>query len=263
MTIFLPAKNDGHYAPSSAPRDEAPLVSSECARLNLLLAVLPDEDLSRWLPHLELIDMPLGLVLYETGQAENYVYFPTTVIVSLLYVMENGDSAELAVVGNEGVVGVSLFMGGNTTTSRAVVQNAGKGYRLAAQAMKLEFDRAGPVMRVLLRYTQALITQMSQTAGCNRHHSLDQQLCRWLLLSLDRLPGNELVMTQDLIAKMLGVGLHGVTDAVLKLQEVKLVNYAQGKITVLDRSGLETRSCECYEVVKKEYERLLPLETAS
>ena len=262
MTISLPAKDNGDHAPTSAARVGAPTVSSKGARLNRLLAVLPDEELSRWLPHLELIDMPLGLVLYETGQAENYVYFPTTVIVSLLYVMENGDSAELAVVGNEGVVGVSLFMGGNTTTSRAVVQNAGKGYRLAAHAMKIEFDRAGPVMHVLLRYTQALITQMSQTAGCNRHHSLDQQLCRWLLLSLDRLPGNELVMTQELIAKMLGVSLDGVTDAVLKLQEVKLVNYAQGKISVLDRLGLETRSCECYEVVKKEYERLLPLETA-
>ena len=263
MTTSLLAKNDGHRASAFVPPDGALVVHSKSARLNRLLAVLPDEALSRWLPHLELVDMPLGLVLYETGQEESYVYFPTTVIVSLLYVMQNGDSAELAVVGNEGVVGVSLFMGGNTTTSRAVVQNAGSGYRLGAHAMKLEFDRAGPVMHVLLRYTQALLTQMSQTAGCNRHHSLDQQLCRWLLLSLDRLPGNDLVMTQDLIAKMLGVSLDGVTDAVLKLQQVKLVHYTRGKITVLDRLGLETRSCECYAVVRKEYDRLLPLETAA
>ena len=230
---------------------------------NRILASLPDADLWRWLPHLELIDMPLGHVLYETGAAENFVYFPTTVIVSLLYVMENGDSAELAVVGNEGIVGVSLFMGGNTTTSRAVVQNGGKGYRLNAQALKTEFDRAGPVTHVLLRYTQALIAQISQTAGCNRHHSLDQQLCRWLLLSLDRVPGHALVMTQDLIAKMLGVAPEGVTHAIFRLQMVGHINYSKGIITVLDRSGLEKRSCECYEVVRKEYERLLPLQIAA
>jgi CRP-like cAMP-binding protein len=233
-------------------------------RLNHILAALPDEALSRWLPQLELIDLPLGYVLYEAGEKEEFVYFPTTVIVSLLYVMENGDSAELAVVGNEGIVGVSLFMGGNTTTSRAVVQNAGKGFRLAAKAMKQEFDRAGSVMHVLLRYTQALIAQMSQTAGCNRHHDVDKQLCRWLLLSLDRLPGNQLAMTQDLLAKMLGVvPASRVAPIVAKLQDAGLVTYAGGLITVLDRPGLEARSCECYEVVKKEYDRLLPARIAA
>ena len=202
--------------------------------------------------------MPLGQVMYEAGVTLKYVYFPTTAIVSLLGVMENGASAEIAVVGNEGIVGVSLFMGGDSTPSRGVVQSAGKGYRLAAQLMKNEFNKAGPVLHLLLRYTQALITQMSQTAVCNRHHSLDQQLCRWLLLSLDRLQGNELVMTQELIANMLGVRREGVTEGALKLQKAGLIRYVRGHITVLDRKGLERRSCECYAVVNREYVRLLP-----
>ena len=201
--------------------------------------------------------------MYESGATLTHVYFPTTAIVSLLYVMENGGSAEIAVVGNEGLVGVSLFMGGGSTPSRGVVQSAGKGYRLSSQLMKKEFDRAGPVLHLLLRYTQALITQMSQTAVCNRHHSLDQQLCRWLLLSLDRLQGNELVMTQELIANMLGVRREGVTEGALKLQKTGLIQYARGHITVLDRKGLEKRSCECYAVVKKEYDRLLPATLAT
>jgi CRP-like cAMP-binding protein len=207
--------------------------------------------------------MPLGHVLYEAGGTLTHVYFPTTAIVSLLYVMESGASAEIAVVGNEGIVGISLFMGGNSTPSRAVVQSAGSGFRLKAQVMKDEFDKAGPVLHLLLRYTQALITQMAQTAVCNRHHSLDQQLCRWLLLSLDRLQGNELVMTQELIANMLGVRREGVTEGALKLQKAGLIRYSRGHITVLDRQGLEQRSCECYAVVKKEYSRLLPSKLAS
>ncbi|MEX8493355.1 Crp/Fnr family transcriptional regulator [Sphaerotilus sp.] len=226
--------------------------------LNHLLAALPRAELSRWLPQLEWVDMPLGQVLYESGHTLGHVYFPTSAIVSLLYVMENGASAEIAVVGHEGLVGISLFMGGDSTPSRAVVQSAGTGYRLKAALMKHEFDRAGPVMHLLLRYTQALITQMAQTAACNRHHSLDQQLCRWLLLSLDRLQGNELVMTQELIANMLGVRREGVTEAALKLQAAGLIRYARGRITVLDRPELEVRTCECYAVVKREYDRLLP-----
>ena len=225
---------------------------------NHLLAALPAPDRERWLPNLEIIDMPLGEVLYEAGGTLTHVYFPTTAIVSLLYVMANGASAEIAVVGNEGIVGISLFMGGESTPSRAVVQSAGKGFRLEAQPLKDEFNRGGPVLHLLLRYTQALITQMSQTAVCNRHHSLDQQLCRWLLLSLDRLSGNELVMTQELIANMLGVRREGVTEGALKLQQAGLIQYARGRITVLDRKGLEKRTCECYAVVKKEYDRLLP-----
>jgi CRP-like cAMP-binding protein len=225
---------------------------------NRLLAVLPDAELQRWLPQLELVDMQLGEVLYEAGGTLSHVYFPTTAIVSLLHVMENGASAEIAVVGNEGLLGISLFMGGESTPSRAVVQSAGEGWRLKAQTMKDEFNRAGPVLHLLLRYTQALITQMAQTAVCNRHHSLDQQLCRWLLLSLDRLQGNELVMTQELIANMLGVRRESVTEGALKLQRAGLIRYARGRITVLDREGLEQRTCECYAVVKKEYDRLLP-----
>lgn len=227
-------------------------------RRNQLLASLPDPEWVRWQPQLELVDLPLGKVLYESGALQRHVYFPTSAIVSLLYVLEDGASAEIAVVGLEGVVGVSLFMGGGSTPSRAVVQSAGKGFRLSSQIMKEEFNRSGPVMHLMLRYTQALITQMSQTAVCNRHHSLDQQLCRWLLLSLDRLRGSELVMTQGLIANMLGVRREGVTEAALKLQRAGLIRYARGHITVLDRPGLEKRTCECYEVVKKEYDRLLP-----
>jgi CRP-like cAMP-binding protein len=231
-------------------------------RKNQLLASLPNAELQRWLPQLEAVVMPLGQVLYESGTTLSHIYFPTTAIVSLLYVMENGASAEIAVVGNEGLVGVSLFMGGESTPSRAVVQSAGSGYRLKAQLMKTEFNRAGPVLHLLLRYTQALITQMAQTAACNRHHSLDQQLCRWLLLSLDRLQDNELVMTQELIANMLGVRREGVTDGALKLQHEGLIRYARGRITVLDRPGLEKRTCECYAVVKKEYDRLLSMPVA-
>jgi CRP-like cAMP-binding protein len=230
---------------------------------NHLLAALPDVEWKRWSAALEPVEMPLGAVLYEPGIALNYVYFPLTSIVSLLYVMENGASAEIAVVGNEGIVGVSLFMGGESTPSRAVVQSGGIGCRLESQLMKDEFNKGGPVLHLLLRYTQALITQMAQTAVCNRHHSLDQQLCRWLLLSLDRLQGAELVMTQELIANMLGVRREGVTEGALKLQNAGLIRYARGHITVLDRSGLEKRTCECYAVVKREYDRLLPAHIAA
>ena len=227
-------------------------------RSNQLLAVLPDPEWQRWQAQLECVSMPLGQVLYESGRSLSHVYFPTTAIVSLLYVMESGASAEIAVVGREGVLGISLFMGGETTPSRAVVQSAGEGYRLRAAAVKDEFNRSHAVMYLLLRYTQALITQMAQTAVCNRHHTLDQQLCRWLLLSLDRLEGSDLVMTQELIANMLGVRREGVTEAALKLQTWGLIRYARGRITVLDRAGLEQRTCECYAVVKREYDRLLP-----
>lgn len=225
---------------------------------NDLMASMPADEWSRIAPDLEVVELPLGKVLYESGGSMSHVYFPSTAIVSLLYVMEDGASAEIAVVGHEGVVGISLFMGGETTPSRAVVQSAGWGYRLRARSIKDEFNRSGPLMHVLLRYTQALITQMAQTAVCNRHHSLDQQLCRWLLLSLDRLSGNELVMTQELIANMLGVRREGVTEAALKLQRLGLISYARGHIKVLDRPALEARVCECYSVVKKEYDRLLP-----
>ena len=233
------------------------------ARKNQLLAALSDAELDRWLPYLEPVDLPLGRVLYESGTRLSYVYFPTTAIVSLLYLMENGASAEIAVVGFEGLVGISLFMGGESTTSRAVVQSAGSGLRLRSQQMMLEFNRAGPVLHLLLRYTQALISQMTQTAVCNRHHSLDQQLCRWLLLSLDRLLSNELVMTQELIANMLGVRREGVTEAAGSLQDDGLIQYRRGKITVLDRTRLENRTCECYAVVKREYDRLLPATKAT
>ena len=237
--------------------------SSPDPRANQLLAALPEAEWQRWQPHLEPVTLTLGQVLYESGDTLGYVYFPTTAIVSLLYVMEDGASAEIAVVGLEGLVGVSLFMGGLSTPSRAVVQSAGQGFRLLALVMKDEFDRAGPVLHLLLRYTQALITQMAQTAVCNRHHSLDQQLCRWLLLSLDRLRGNELVMTQELIANMLGVRREGVTEGALKLQKAGLIRYSRGRITVLDRPGLEEATCECYAVVKTEYDRLLPATPAA
>ncbi|MET0351136.1 MAG: Crp/Fnr family transcriptional regulator [Rhizobacter sp.] len=233
--------------------------SSPSLRTNRLLEALPPEELARWSPLLEPVDMPLGQVLYESGITLSHVYFPLSSIVSLLYVMEDGASAEIAVVGNEGLVGISLFMGGGSTPSRAVVQSAGTGMRLRANALTAEFHRAGPVMHLLLRYTQALITQMAQTAVCNRHHSLDQQLCRWLLLSLDRLETQELVMTQELIANMLGVRREGVTEGALKLQKAGLIRYARGHIWVLDRPGLEARTCECYSVVKREYDRLLPM----
>jgi CRP-like cAMP-binding protein len=232
-------------------------------KVNQLLAALPAADWKRWLPELEWIDLPLGEVLYESGNLQTHVYFPATAIVSLLYVMESGASAEIAVVGREGVVGISLFMGGESTPSRAVVQSAGQGFRMKAPAIKDEFNRSGPAMHLLLRYTQALITQMAQTAVCNRHHSVDQQLCRWLLLSMDRLQGNELVMTQELIANMLGVRREGVTEGALRLQKAGLIRYSRGRITVLDRPGLERRTCECYAVVKKEYDRLLPEQIAT
>jgi CRP-like cAMP-binding protein len=229
---------------------------------NKLLAALPEDVLRRWLPDLELVNMPLGEVLYEPGDTLSHVYFPTTVIVSLLYVMENGASAEIAVAGNEGMVGISLFMGGESTPSRAVVQSAGHALRMKSHTLKAEFNHHGPVLHLLLRYTQALITQMAQTAVCNRHHTVDQQLCRWLLLSLDRLPGDELVMTQELISNMLGVRREGVSEAALKLQKRGVITYARGRIEVLDRDHLERLSCECYAVVKKEYDRLLPRKTA-
>jgi CRP-like cAMP-binding protein len=227
---------------------------------NHLLAELPPDERERWLPALEPVTMPLGQVLYESGRPFGHVYFPSTAIVSLLYVMQDGASAEIAVVGNEGLVGIALFMGGETTPSRSVVQIAGAGLRMPGQLLKEAFHRSGPVMHLLLRYTQALITQMAQTAVCNRHHSLDQQLCRWLLLSLDRLrPSLEIVMTQELIANMLGVRREGVTEAASKLQHAGLIRYRRGHITVLDRAGLERRTCECYRVVRNEYDRLLPM----
>ncbi len=225
---------------------------------NHLLAALSDEVCQRVLPHLEEVTMPLGKVLYESGDTLRDIYFPNDSIISLLYVMEDGSSAEISVVGNEGVVGVALFMGGESTTSRAIVQSAGSAYRLPGQWIKEEFNRHGEMMHLLLRYTQSLITQMAQTAVCNRHHSIDQQLCRWLLLSLDRLPGNQLTMTQELIANMLGVRREGVTQAAGKLQRMGAINYSRGHITVLDRPYLEKLCCECYAVVKKESDRLLP-----
>lgn len=225
---------------------------------NRLLAALAASVLQRWLPQLEWVEMPLGDVLYESGETSRYVYFPATSIVSLLYLMENGASAEIAVVGNEGIVGLSLFTGGGSTSSRALVQSGGAGFRMAAEQFIKEFNRSSSVLHLLLRYTQALATQMAQTAVCNRHHSLDQQLCRWLLLSLDRLGGDELVMTQRLIADMLGVRREGVTQAAVHLQEAGLIHYVRGHIRVLNRNELEKRSCECYAAVKKEYDRLLP-----
>jgi len=230
---------------------------------NHLLASLPAADYARLLSELELVPMPLGWSVYESGGHQGYVYFPTNSIVSLLYVMENGSSAEMAVTGNEGVVGIALFMGGETTPSRAVVQSAGHAYRLKAAVLKREFEHGGALQHLLLRFTQALITQMSQTAVCNRHHSVVQQLCRWLLLSMDRLPGNELRMTQELIANMLGVRREGVTEAAGKLQEAGLINYSRGHITVLNRPKLEKQVCECYAVVKREVDRLLPDKIAS
>ncbi|WP_431113405.1 Crp/Fnr family transcriptional regulator [Variovorax paradoxus] len=228
------------------------------AARNGLLAAVPAEVMACMEPFLEHVPLSLGEVLYESGVAQEHVYFPTECIVSLLYVLENGQSAEIAVVGFEGMVGVSLLMGGGSTPNRAVVQSAGHAFRLSAAHIKNLTQQGGPLLQLLLRYTQSLITQMSQTAVCNRHHSLEQQLCRWLLLSLDRLPGSELVMTQELIANMLGVRREGVTEAAGKLQRLNLIKYARGHITVLDRPGLERRVCECYQVVKRETDRLLP-----
>jgi CRP-like cAMP-binding protein len=225
---------------------------------NRLLSSLAPRELASLAPHLEFVPMPLGWAVYESGGPQGYVYFPTTAIVSLLYVLQNGASAEIAVVGNDGMVGIALFMGGETTPSRAVVQSAGQGYRLKASVLKGEFERGGTLQHLLLRYTQALITQMAQTAVCNRHHAVEQQLCRWLLLSLDRLPSNELVMTQELIANMLGVRREGVTQAAGRLQEAGTIEYSRGKITVLDRPKLERLVCECYRVVRQETERLFP-----
>jgi CRP-like cAMP-binding protein len=240
------------FGPANAPNP----------RENHLLAVLPKSESARPFSHLELSPLPLGKSLYESGDRLNHVYFPTTAIVSLLYELENGASAEIAVVGNDGIVGIALFMGGDTMPNRAVVQSAGRAYRLPGELLKREFNRGGALQHLLLRYTQALLTQMAQTAVCNRHHSVDQQLCRWLLLSLDRLAASELGMTQELIANMLGVRREGVTEAAGKLQRAGLINYSRGRITVLDRQGLERRVCECYEVVRKEFSRLLPDTTA-
>jgi CRP-like cAMP-binding protein len=236
------------FSPSSSPDP----------RNNHLLSALPPSDLERIATRLEPVALPLGEALYESGDQLSHVFFPTTAIVSLLYVMENGASAEIAVVGNEGIVGIALFMGGETMPNRAVVQSAGTAFRLKGSLLKTEFNRGGALQHLLLRYTLAMLTQMAQTAVCNRHHSVDQQLCRWLLLSLDRLPSNELSMTQELIANMLGVRREGVTEAAGKLQVAGLINYRRGRITVLDRPGLEARVCECYDVVRKEFLRLLP-----
>lgn len=227
-------------------------------RQNQLLAALPAAEWARWQPHLELVELACGQVLCESGDTPRFAVFPTTAIVSLLHITQDGGSAEVAVVGNDGVVGLSLFMGGNATPGRAVVQSAGQGYRLRAQAVREEVDRTGAVLRTLLRYTHALIAQVAQTALCNRYHSIDQQLCRRLLLGLDRLPSDELQMTQELAAGLLGVRREGVTAAALKLQQAGLIRYARGHIAVLDRARLEQRTCECYSSAKREYKRLLP-----
>jgi CRP-like cAMP-binding protein len=234
-------------------------MSAPAPRSNHILAALPEEEAARLFPQLKLVELPLGMSVYESGDVQRYMYFPTDSIVSLLYVLENGASAEIAIVGNEGVIGVSLFMGGKTTPSRAIVQSAGFAYRLGGRAIKKEFDRHGQMLHLLLRYTQALITQMAQTAVCNRHHSVDQQLCRWLLLSIDRLSGVRLNMTQELISNMLGVRREGVTTAAGKLQKLGVITYSRGSIEVLDRPKLEKLSCECYAVVKRETDRLLPV----
>jgi CRP-like cAMP-binding protein len=228
---------------------------------NRLLNALPRAERARIFPHLMLVPMPLGAVLYESGDTQRYIYFPTDAIVSLLYVLKDGASAEIAVVGNDGAIGVALFMGGATTTNRAIVQSAGSAYRMTRKRIEQEFARHGEMLHVLLRYTQALITQMAQTAVCNRHHSVDQQLCRWLLLSIDRLNGNQLIMTQELIANMLGVRREGVTEAAGKLQKAGVIEYRRGKITVLDRKRLEGMSCECYDVVRTETDRLFATAT--
>jgi len=252
----MPAPRKAKSSRASATTALAP--GDPDSRNNHLLRALPLEEWERVSAQLERVDLALGQVLYESGSKLRHVYFPVTAIVSLLYAIQNGASAEIAMVGHEGIVGVALFMGGETTTSRSVVQSAGYGFRLKGQVLKDEFTRGGALQHLLLRYTQALITQMAQTAVCNRHHSVDQQLCRWLLLSLDRLPSNQLTMTQELIANMLGVRREGVTEAAGKLQEAKLISYSRGHIVALDRPGLEARACECYQVVKTEFDRLLP-----
>ena len=239
------------------------MINPSALQQNQLLAALPPADLARLGENIELAKMPRGHVLYESGDKLQHVYFPTSSIISLLYVMEDGSSAEIAIVGNEGIVGISLFMGGETTPSRAIVQSAGQSLRVSSRVLKAEFRRGGPLHNLLLRYTQALITQMSQTAVCNRHHSVEQQLCRWLLMSLDRLGSNELSMTQKLIANMLGVRREGVAESAGKLQKLGLIEYSRGRIVMLNRAGVERRTCECYEVVKKEYRRLLPQITAT
>jgi CRP-like cAMP-binding protein len=241
---------------------ERTMNTSPDPRQNHLLSALPKASWERLEPELELVEMPLGKVIYESGAKLDYVYFPTDSIVSLLYVMEDGHSAEIGIVGREGLVGIALFMGGETTPSRAVVQGGGTAYRLPGRLLKSEFSEAGPLQRLLLRYTQALITQMSQTAVCNRHHSISQQLSRWLLMSMDRLPTNELVMTQELIANMLGVRREGVTESAGKLQKLGLITYSRGRITIIDRPALEDHACECYSVVKREFARLLPKKCA-
>ena len=235
-----------------------PMPSSAEATANHLLAALPAEVQTRLFPYMKLVTLPLGKVLYESGDTMHHVYFPIDSIVSLLYVMQDGASAEISVVGNDGLIGISLFMGGESTPSRAIVQSAGTAWQLPGQRLKDEFNLHGALLQLMLRYTQALITQMAQTAVCNRHHTIDQQLCRWLLLSLDRLPSNRLAMTQELIANMLGVRREGVTEAASKLQKLGVIEYSRGKITVIDRAHLERLSCECYAVVRKETERLLP-----
>jgi CRP-like cAMP-binding protein len=232
-------------------------------KANRLLAALPEAEWLRWLPHLEPADLALGQVIYDSGSPLTHAYFPTTAIVSMLYVMNDGASAEIAVIGWEGMLGISLFMGGGSTPSRAVVQNDGQCFRIRAETLKEEFDRSPAVSHLLLCYTQALISQMTQTAACNRHHSLDQQLCRWLLLSLDRHQGNDLLMTRKLISNMLGVTDEKMAQGALELQDAGLIRYADGRITVLDRPGMQRRTCECYQVVKDEYDRLLPQKQAS
>ena len=252
MNAHAQPRGTGRPAPRAVP------ICINAAISNQLLVALPADVKDRWRQWLEPVDLQAGQVLYESGCRQSHAYFPSNAIVSLLYVTENGKSAEIAVVGREGVVGIALFMGGDTTADRAVVQSAGMAYRLTAQFIKTEFEQSPDVVRLLLSYTQALITPMAQTAVCNRHHSVDQQLCRWLLWSLDRLPGNEVKVTQEQIAHMLGVRREGVTEAALKLQQAGLISYSRGHITVTDRCGLEHRTCECYGVVKAEYERLLP-----
>ncbi len=256
-------RNSAMPAPRVAVPKGRTVILHPAPRLNQLLAALPVEELERWLPMLEVVTLPMGAVLHESGAALRHVYFPTSAVVSLHHVDQNGASAELAVVGNEGIVGIAIFLGGETTLDRAVVLGAGQGFRLKAEAIKAEFNRSAAVMHLLLRYTQALFTQVAQTAVCNRHHTLDQQLCRWLLMSLDRQQSDELLMTQKLIADMLGFRREGVTAAAFKLQQAGLIRYARGRITVLDRPALERQSCECYTVVKKEYARLLSQELST